>query len=432
MLKLSSQYLQLRIIAALFFGCASGIPLALIMSTLQSWLSIAGLTKTTIGLFTLTSFPYALKFLWSPLIDHFNIPFLGRKLGLRRSWLLVIQLLLSCSIIKLGFSNPLLNTYNFAMWAFIVSIFAATQDIILDAYRVEMLQGKQQGLGASATIFGHRVGFALSTGGTLLIVDSLCNKWNVCDNFMQWSIGYTISAIIIFVASVAAFIVGEPKMIKPAIKIDKYNPQGLIRALIVAPFIHFVKKNKWGLMLLFIVTYRMCDTFIAPMINPFFLDIGFTLTEVGLIVQSFGFFAITIGAAMGGVLTYRYGVTCSLFIGGLGQMFSNVMFIIQAKAGDNMTLLYLSIAAENIGGGMAAAGFIAYISSLCSNSKYTATQYALLTSLSAIDRVFAPILGGWVAEHLGWEILFGISVILGIPPLIMLYILNKIDNKINR
>ena len=423
-------YFQSRIIAAFFLGFSCGIPIALIISTLNSWLAIAGINRTTIGLFAMVGIPYTIKFLWSPIIDNVRIPFLYQKLGHRRSWLLLIQIFLFFAIIKLGFSDPIIDIYNFALWAVIVAIFSSTQEMIIEAYRVEILEENQQGMGAASFVFGARIGLLLSSGGALLLIDSLCNYGHVCENFAQWTIAYIMFATLSFVGVITTFIMGESKLNHKKIKIAykknifKYLSE-VIHTYIITPLLEIMHKHNWYLILIFVVTYRLCDAFISSMLNPFFLDLGFTLTEIGIVSKTFGFIATTIGTVVGGILINYFGMIKSLFIAGLAQMLSNAMFIIQAKVGYNMLFLYLSVAAESIGGGMATAVFIAYISSLCINSKHTATRYALLTSLASIDVIFSSIFAGWISDSFGWTALFSISIVLGVPPLILLYYLKK-------
>ena len=428
MLEYLTHYMRPKIIIALLFGCANGIPLGLIVSALGAWLKIAGISKTTIGLFSLVGIPYTLKFIWSPIIDHFSIPLLSQKFGHRRSWLIVIQIVLSYSIIRLSLFNPIVDTYSIAIWALIVSFFTATQETITDSYRVEMLKGNEQAIGATSASLGYNMGITLSGGGTLLIVDVLYKNFQICEDFSNWKIAYAIFAVLIFVASIASLTLGEERIDCKKEVNSGDNIFQLISDVIskcfVSPFYDFTKHEQWALVLVFILLYRTCDSFISPMTNPFLLDIGFSLTEIALVVKTFGFFATGMGGILGGMLICRVGIIKSLIISGFAQMLSNIMFIIQVKVGKNITLLYFSIAAENIGGAMAISVFTAYVAQLCS-SKYTATQYSSLMALSAVNYFFVAAPSGWVAENFGWVKLFGISVVLGIPPLIILHFLKN-------
>ncbi|MBQ4874666.1 MAG: MFS transporter [Rickettsiaceae bacterium H1] len=416
-----------KIIVSLLFSCANGIPLGLIVSTLNAWLEIAGISKTTIGFFSLVGVPYVLKFIWSPLIDHLPLPLLTKKLGRRTSWLIVSQLLLSFSIIKLSSLNPVSETYNLALWAFIVSVLAATQETITDAYRVEILEKNEQGIGATSAALGNNIGLALSGGGTLLTVDILCKDFQICENFTNWKISYIIFALTIFIATIASLIIGEPQ-IQHQKKPNYRKLKNIFSECIIKPFSDFKNHTKWFLILMFVLLYRTCDSFISPMTNPFLLNMGFSLTEIALVVKTFGFFATTFGAILGGALTYHIGIIKSLFVAGLAQMISNAMFIAQAKAGYNVTLLYFSIAAENIGGSMAISVFTTYVARLCSSKHNTATQYSFLMSFSCVNYFFAASFSGWVVESFGWVTLFSTSIALGIPPLIMLSFLGNNKN----
>ncbi len=425
------KYFQVKFIVLLIFGCANGIPLGLIVSVLNAWLEVAGVSKTTIGLFSLVGIPYILKFLWSPIIDYLSIPILTQKIGHRSAWLIVIQGLLCGSLIKLSSFNPLLETNQIALWAVIVSVFAATQETITDTYRVEVLEMGEQSVGASYASVGYNIGLALAGGITLLVVDNLCKGFDICDDFLNWKIGYMIFACSIFIASIASLALSENNTVTR--KVNKYNSVAqyfsyVINTSFVDPLKEFINKHQnWVLILIFITIYRTCDSFISPMINPFLLDIGFSLTDIALVVKTFGFFTTIIGSILGGFLAHRCGFRAALFLSGLAQMLSNIMFILQAQVGNNIMLLCFSIAAENIGGAMAISVFIAYISSLCYSSKFTSIQYSFLMGLSSINYFIASSSSGLVVDYLGWVPLFAISVILGIPQLIILFFLREAD-----
>lgn len=429
MLKYASQFMQLKMIIAILFGLANGIPLGLIGSSLKAWLAVAGISRSSIGFFTLIATPYALKFLWAPFIENIRIPLLSKVLGHRKSWLFITQIMLSISIINLGFANPVLNIYHFAQCAFIVSALAAFQETIIDAFRVDMLEKEQQCIGATSASFGHSIGVALASGATLLIADLLCNSFEICDNFMNWSVAYTVFAVTIFLASFLSLLIKEPEQNKATLKHthnQKSQPLSTLYAYFVEPFGDFTKRYKKHLLILsFITLYRVCDAFIMPMTNPFLLDIGFSLTEIALVVKTFGFIVTAVGSIIGGMLIYRIGMINTLFICTFSQMLSNFMFIVQANAGHNINTLYFLIAAENLGSGMGISVFISYISYLCSCSKYTTTQYSLLAALSASGYFASASFSGVVAESFGWVPLFSTSILLGIPPIIILYFLRE-------
>jgi PAT family beta-lactamase induction signal transducer AmpG len=419
--------LPVKLIASFFFGFSGGIPLALIISTLNAWLAEAGLSKITIGVFAVLGFPYIFKFIWSPLLDYISLPILAKKFGKKRSWLFLIQILLVFSIIMLGNSDPTTNLKQVAFFAFMVSFFSATQDIIVDSYRISILDDREQGIGSSSAIFGDKAGVLLSGGITLFFIDQLCKKYGLCENFINWAIGYAIVSIFVFSASIMSIIIGEP----PEKRSDNGDNLLSIKKFIVTPYLELRKQKNWILILIFILTYRLCDTLIASMTNPFLIDLGFSLTEIAFIVKTFGLIAMICGSILGGAIVYRYGIMTTIFIGGALQMFSNLMFVIQAKVGYSSSLLYITIATENSCGSVATAALFAYISKLASNSYFSGTVYAFLSSLSAIDRVFLPIISGFIVEKFGWITLFNTSVIIGAPPLLLMVFIYKSQVKIN-
>ena len=418
--------LNAKLVGMFFLGLASGLPFALSTSTLAVWLAQIGISKSIIGLFGILSSPYSFKFLWAPIVDNLSIPLLSKKIGKRRSWILSSQIFLAIFIIALGSCNPVTNIKLMAFFTFLVSFAAATQDIIIDTYRIEMApEEKEQSIVVSITIVGYRVGYLISGGGVLLLVDMLCNNFDLCNNFVGWKIAYAVIAFIPLVGAVASFFMGEPY--QDNISIEKNQEFTFVQSLkksVIDPFIDFMKRENWVLVLIFTTTYRACDAFIATMIQPFFMELGFTLTQIGLVVKTFGFFATIFGGFLGTYIVFKSSsIKTALFIVGLGQMLSNVTFIIQSYMGNSLEFLYVSVATENICSGAASAVFIVYLSSLCSRS-FTATQYALLSALASVDKTFISAFSGWIAQNLGWVHMFGTSIIIGIPPLIILHFIS--------
>ncbi len=425
-----SIYLNKQVVATFFLGIASGIPLALTSSTLGAWLSQAGISKSVIGLFAIVGIPYSLKFLWAPAIDNISIPFLERKLGKRRSWLIMCQIFLAIAIISLGNSNPLQNIKTMAILCIIVSFFAATQDIIIDAYRINLIPDtSKQGAAVSTTIVGYRIGNLISGGGMLLIVDFFQNLNDASNLFYNWSVAYYIISLTPIIGTLAALFVGEPES---TFKLDKKSEKNSILRSIklctVEPFLDFINryKSSWMLLLLFCIIYRSCDAFIATMVMPFFIELGFSLTEIGIVVKSFGFGATIFGGLIGTFIIRKCKgcIKKALIVAGIGQMLSNVMFVIQAYAGNSITCLYVTVASENICSGVASCIFVVFLSGLCKSQQHVATQYSLLTALATIDKVVISSVAGWMAQELGWITMFSCSVLLGVPPMIILYYTN--------
>lgn len=409
-----SLYTNPRVIAVLLLGLVSGLPLALVLSTLSVWLTESGVSKTEIGLFAAVTAPYAFKFIWSPLIDQLHLPFFTKNLGRRRGWMILTQSLLMLAIFMLGASSPDINPWNTAIWAFAVSVLSATQDIVIDAYRVEILEEKQQGAGAAVIVLGYRIGMLISGAGALFLAE-----------YAGWFMTYFTMALVMVVGIVTVMLTGEPA--SSNFKEDGRDFAKWIKQAVVNPFVDFIKTPGWVVVLLFIVFYKFGDAFAGVMTNPFLIEIGFTKPEIATIVKTFGFAAVVAGSFIGGYMIDRFGNLKSLWICGILQMLSNLMFVAQSYAGHNLEFLAATIALENLSGGMGTAAFVAYISGLC-NVRYTATQYALFSSLASVGRTFLSTSSGWFAATLGWPFFFVLSTAIAIPGLICLYVLQRVKS----
>ena len=411
-----SLYFQPRLLAVLVLGFVSGLPLALSASTLSVWLAESGVSLAAIGLFAAVGTPYTLKFLWSPLVDGLPIAFLSRWLGKRRAWLLATQLLLMASLIALGFSNPTENPWQVALFAFLVAIFSATQDIVIDAYRVEILKLEEQGAGAAMSVLGYRLGMIVSAAGALYLA-----------TYFGWAITYCVMAALLPLGMLAALWAGEPN--------HNENRQpttgNWLREHIVKPFTDFMQREYWLQILLFILLYKLGDAFLGVMTNPFLIQIGFEKAQIATVVKLYGVIATIAGSFIGGVLVARMGISKTLWICGIGHALTNLMFVAQARVGADVGFLAFSISLENISGGMGTAAFVAFIGSLV-NKQFTATQYALLSSFSAFGRTWLSTPAGWFAEKLGWEAFFVLAVLLAAPSLVILWWLSKKTAQENR
>lgn len=410
-----------KLLICFFFGIATGIPWVLIGSTLNAWLAEAGVTKTTIGVLSSLAFPYMVQFLWAPLIDRYSVPTLGNLLGHKRAWLMAVQPFLALSIVGLGLSNPIENIYVTAAFACLVSFFASTQEIIINSYRISILAENEQGVGASTQMLGWRIGNLICGGLLLLIIDYLCKSQGLCKNFINWSISFALMAATIVLSSIPTFFLKEEKK-----ELDNNdNEKASFQSVFLNPVTDFMKKDYYILILIFLSIYRLCDYFIAPMTNPFLIELGFSLTEIGLVAKTFGFVASIVGALLSGVMAHYCSMTKALVIAGILEMVANIMFIIQAKAGYNLELLYLTIGIENICGSIAATTLMVYISSLCTGSKYSATQYSLLSGISLASVILTPGIAGLSADIFGWVGFFKISMVLGVPPIILILIIQR-------
>lgn len=389
-------FLSWRMLVAFLMGFACGLPLLLTGSVLQAWMAIEGVDLRTIGLFALVGLPYTVKFLWAPLLDRFTPPLFGR----RRGWLLLAQGGLIVSLIWLGMSNPAENLWIVALLAFLVTFFSASQDIVVDAYRREDLADEELGLGSSLYVNGYRVGMLLAGSGGLILAD-----------FIPFSTVYLLMALTMGLGLITTLLAREPK-------VAAGTPVTLKEA-VVEPFREYFQRPEALLFLLFILFYKVGDTMAATMTTPFYLQVGFTMSEIGAVVKLFGFWATIGGGLLGGLLILRWGIYRSLWVFGILQGVSTAGFAILVWSGNSVSWLAAVIAFENLSSGMGTAAFVAFMASL-TNKRFTATQYALLSSLMGIPRVFAGASTGFLVEITGWVWFFILCSLIAIPGLLLL------------
>jgi len=385
-----------RMLVALMMGFSCGLPLLLTISVLQAWMKEEGMDLTVIGMTALVGLPYTLKFLWAPFLDRFTLPFLGR----RRGWLLVAQVALIFSIAGLGSTDPGNNPWMVAFAAFLVTFFSASQDIVVDAYRREDLPDAELGLGSSLYVNGYRVGMLLASGGGLILADHI-----------PFSMVYLIMAACILPGVLTTLLAPEPEL--------TFGTPKSVKEAVVDPLVEYFKRQGALWILAFILLYKMGDTMASAMTTPFYLDIGFSKTEIGAIVKLFGFWATIAGALIGGVLMLRLGINRSLWIFGFLQAISTACFALLARIGHSVPALSGVIAFENLSSGMGTAAYIAFMASI-TNKRFTATQYALLTSLMGVPRVLASAPTGFLAKNLGWVSFFIACTLIAIPGVLLL------------
>ena len=385
-----------RMIVALLMGFSCGLPLLLTITVLQAWMKEEGVDLTVIGLMALVGLPYTLKFLWAPFLDRYTLPFLGR----RRGWLLIAQIFLIFSIAGLGLTDPGGHPWMVAFAALLVTFFSASQDIVVDAYRREDLPDEELGLGSSFYINGYRVGMLLASGGGLILADHV-----------SFSTVYLIMAACMLPSVLTTFFAPEPE-------IAAGTPESLKEAVLY-PLIDYFSRKEALWILAFILFYKMGDTMASAMTTPFYLDIGFSKTEIGAVVKLFGFWATIIGSLIGGVLMLRQGIYRSLWIFGFLQAISTAGFAILARIGHSISALSAVIAFENLSSGMGTAAYVAFMASI-TNKKFTATQYALLSSLMGVPRVLASAPTGFFAKSMGWENFFIFCTLIAIPGMLLL------------
>jgi len=394
-----SRILHKRFLVTFAMGMASGLPLLITITLMQAWARDAGLSLKNIGLMALVGLPYTLKFIWAPLFDRFSLPFLGR----RRGWLLVIQIALFSAIVAMGLTRPGqggIQITLFVLSAFLITFFSASQDIIIDAYRREDLTDPELGLGSSYYIYGYRVGMLVVSGGGLILAD-----------FLSWHQVFLIMALCLLPGIIVTLIAREPPVQETAPTNFKES--------VIDPFVDFFTRSGAIWMLTFILLYKVGDNMAAALSIPFYLDMGFSKTEIGAVVKLVGFWATLIGSFMGGAIILRTGINRSLWIFGVLQMVSTAGFAVLAKAGYNIGILTGVICFENLSAGMGTAAFVAFMASI-TNKKFTATQYALLSSLMGVPRVLISSSTGFLAEGLGWFGFFVLCTIIALPGMALL------------
>lgn len=385
-----------RMLAALLMGFSSGLPLLLTGSVLQAWLKDGGVDLARIGLFALIGLPYTLKFLWSPLFDRYAPPF-----GRRRGWLLLMQLAAAAALLLLSAAQPSPEHLGLiAAAGVLVAFFSASQDIVVDAYRRESLAENELGLGSALYVNGYRTGMLLAGGGGLILAD-----------WLSFEAMYRIMA-----ACMAACVVVTLCSPEPAL--PEGRPRNL-RDAVLLPFRDYFTRDGAWLILAFILFYKLGDTMASAMTTPFYLDLGYSKTEIGAVVKLFGFWATIAGGTLGGLWILRAGMHRALWLFGFGQMVSTLGFVVLAQLPPSEAALAAVVAIENLTAGMGTAAFVGFMAAL-TDRRFTATQYALLSSLMGVPRVLLAAPTGWLAQTLGWSGFFLLCVLIAIPGLLLL------------
>jgi PAT family beta-lactamase induction signal transducer AmpG len=390
-----------RMFVTLLLGFSAGIPLALTGSTLQAWLTESRVDIKTIGLFSLVGIPYTWKFIWSPLMDRYFPKFLGR----RRGWMLISQTALMIFIAWMGLSDPVGDPQMLAILAVIVAFFSSSQDIVVDAYRTEMLPKEEYGAGSGVYIMGYRLAMLTSGALVLFLTDQVSNP-----NAISWKSAYFLMAGSMVIGILGTLFGPEPESEKA--------PKTLAEAVTV-PFVDFFKRPGAIEVLIFIILYKLDGAVASALMTKFFMDLGFAKAEIAAVTKVFGLIATIVGTLIGGALMYKLGLRRALIYFGILQGATNLLFYMMSQLGQSHTGLMVTIAGENLTGGMGTAAYSAFIMTLC-NKKFTATQYALLTSLMAMTRVLAGAPTGYLQASVGWGTYFIISTLLCIPALLML------------
>ena len=399
---------NLLIIFAL--GISSGLPLALLLSTLKAFLYEKGFSIELIGLLTAISLPYSIKFLFAPILDSIRIPLLSNFLGFRKSWIILMQICLIISIYFISLFGELNNITLVVVFASLTAFFSACQDVVIDGYRIELFEKRDQGIAASFYIFGYRFGLLLSGALALYLADIL-----------DWQTVFLIMSAIMITCCAISLLANETRVNFTA-NVEDFS--AWIKKFVIDPFKDFTKQQKYITILILIITFKLGDAYAGSLTVPFLMEIGYTKTQIAGIVKTFGLFATLIGVLIGGLIVKKIGIFKCLCVASFMQMASNLAFAYLANIGNDVDALYLVIFAENFSGGIGDAVFVAYLSSLC-NIKFSATQYAILTSFTSISRSVLSTSSGFIVANIGWYKFFLFSTTLSIPTFVCLYLIFK-------
>jgi PAT family beta-lactamase induction signal transducer AmpG len=385
-----------RMLVAMLMGFSSGLPLLLTGSVLQAWLKDGGVDLARIGLFALVGLPYTLKFLWSPLFDRYALP-----MGRRRGWMALLQLSVAGALLLLSMTQPSADhLWPVMLASVLVSFFAASQDVVIDAYRRESLAESELGLGSALYVNGYRVGMLLAGGGGLILAD-----------WISFEAMYRLMAVFMAVCVTVTLLAPEPPL-------PEGRPRNL-REAVLLPFRDYFSRDGAWMILGFILLYKLGDTMASAMTTPFYLDLGYSKTEIGTVVKLFGFWATIAGGTLGGIWILRAGMHRALWLFGFAQMVSTFGFVVLAQMPPSEIALATVVAIENLTAGMGTAAFVGFMAAL-TDRRFTATQYALLSSLMGVPRVLLSAPTGWLAQTLGWSGFFGLCVLIAIPGLLLL------------
>lgn len=400
-------YLQVfrsrRIAVITFLGFSSGLPLALTSGTLQAWMAVSGVDLRTIGIFALVGLPYTLKFFWSPLMDRFVPPWLGR----RRGWIVITQLSLVIGISAMAFSSPQQAPLFLAAIALIVAFTSASQDIVIDAYRTDVLHEQERGAGAAVFVMGYRIALLVSGALALILSDHI-----------GWRNTYLLMAGVMGVGILSTLFGPEPE--------EKVIPPCTMKEAVWGPMNDYFSRDSALLLLFLIILYKLGDAYAGALTTAFLIKgIGFSVSEVGTINKGFGFASLIVGAMFGGALMVRLKLFRSLLIFGILQAVSNLSFMVLAWVGKSYGMLVFAVAFENLTGGMGTSAFVSLLMAMC-NHRYTATQYALLSSLAALGRIFISPTSGFLVESIGWASFFFVTFLTAIPGLGLLWWLRNV------
>jgi len=433
-------YAKPKVIGMLFLGFSAGLPFLLVFSTLSAWLTDADVSRTTIGFFSWVGIMYSIKVFWAPVVDRVPLPVLGRLLGQRRSWLLLAQSGIASGLLLLAYTNPENNLQLFALFALLVAFSSATQDVVIDAYRIESAENEYQAAMAATYVLGYRFATLAAGAGALYVAE-----------YVNWQVAYLTMAALTGVGIITTFVIREharqleadtlarEERLISQIEEVTHLKTGILQktsewfvSAVVSPFVDFFNsKGKYALLILLLISsYRITDITMAVMANPFYLDLGFTKTNIADITKIFGFFLTITGAALGGVMVMRFGIMRMMLVGGVLVILTNLLFAMLSTMGANIVMLAVVIGADSLAGGISISVFIAYLSSL-TNRAYTATQYALFSSLMTLFPKIIAGFSGVVVDAYGYFFFYIYTSVIGLPAiLIVIYLIRNQENSL--
>jgi len=411
-------YTSPRVIAMTFLGFSGGLPFLLVFSTLTAWLTEWNVSRSTIGFFAWIGITYSTKVLWAPVVDSIPIPFLTKTLGQRRSWMLIGQMGIALGLVLMSLIGPS-DLLILSCCAFLVAFSSATQDVAIDAFRIESAEPEYQGAMSAAYVFGYRLALLIAGAGALYLAE-----------YFSWTIAYITMATLMLVGVITVILVAEPDRQSESFQLE-LSPIGLRRwftRAVAGPFVDFFSRNGKVafIILLFIAVFRLSDIAMGIMANPFYLDMGYTKIEIANVAKVFGFFMSIAGSLICGVLVVKWGLMRPLFIGAVAVSITNLLFASLSVLEPKVSYLAIVISADNLSGGFAATAFIAYLSSL-TNRAYTATQYALFSSLMTLPGKFISGFSGLVVDNFGYFEFFVVAAMLGIPAILLVVWLSRYE-----
>lgn len=416
-----------RVLRIGLLGFSSGLPLLLVFGTLSFWLAEAGIERSTIGFISWVALAYAVKVLWSPLVDRLRLPLLHARLGRRRSWLLLTQLTVAGGLLGMAMTDPAQTLEQMVMLALLVAFASATQDIVVDAYRIEIAEPRLQGVMAGFYTTGYRLAMFSGSAGALVIAAAV----DVDQGSYQqtpWMAAYAAMAALMLIGILTTLLSPEPRVRDPLAGDPGLRGGSRLQRLgswfwdaVALPFVDFIRTHRWLalLILALIASYRVADIVMGVIANVFYNDMGFSKDEVAVVAKTFGVFMTVAGGLLGGVAVYRFGVMPMLLVGAVLAAATNLLFAWLAGIGHDFWLLVLVVGMDNLSAGVAASAFIAYLSGL-TNVSYSATQYALFSSLMLLLPKFLGGFSGVLVDQFGYQAFFTLTALLGVPVLLLI------------